>query len=111
MVKRKRLRAFLIPVFLYSVSAVVVGYFLFHAQNGTRGLEAKREYKRQIYDKTLELDALKAEHAEWDRRTALVRAGKIDADILEEEARKTLGLVHENDVIVFLNGANGRPLK
>lgn len=108
MVKRKRLRAILIPIFLYTVSAVVVGYFLFHAQNGARGLEAKREFKRQIYEKTIELDALKAEHAEWDRRTELVRAGRIDADILEEEARKTLGLVHENDVVVFLGSHSGR---
>ncbi|MFC0219615.1 cell division protein FtsB [Pseudochelatococcus lubricantis] len=106
MVKRKRMRAILIPVFLYAVSAAVVGYFLFHAQNGARGLEAKREYKRQIFEKAIELEALKAEHAEWDRRTALVREGKIDADILEEEARKTLGHVHANDVIVFL-GSHG----
>lgn len=108
MVKRKRLRAILIPVSLYAISVAVVGYFLFHAQSGARGLEAKREFKRQIYERTIELDALKAEHAEWDRRTALIRAGKIDADILEEEARKTLGLVHENDVVVFLGSANGR---
>lgn len=108
MVKRKRLRAILIPVFLYAVSAVVVGYFLFHAQNGARGLEAKRAMKMQIYEKTVELEALKAEHAEWDRRTALMRAERIDADILEEEARKTLGLVHENDVVVFLGSASGR---
>ncbi|MGI6247087.1 MAG: FtsB family cell division protein [Pseudochelatococcus sp.] len=102
MVKRKRLRAILIPVFLYAASAVVVGYFLSHAQNGARGLEAKREYKRQIFEKTVELETLKAEHAEWDRRIALMRADRIDADILEEEARKTLGLVHSKDVIVFL---------
>lgn len=108
MVKRKRLRAILIPVFLYAISASVVGYFLFHAQNGARGLEAKREFKRQIYEKTIELEKLKAEHAEWDRRTELVRAERIDADILEEEARKTLGLVHENDVIVFLGSPSGR---
>ena len=37
MVVKKRLRAVLIPLALYSVSGLAVGYFLHHAQSGQRG--------------------------------------------------------------------------
>jgi cell division protein FtsB len=73
MVVRKRARAFLIPLALYSVSAALVGYFVHHAHNGSRGLEAKRELKAQIQVLSLDLDMAKGERAEWDRRIALLR--------------------------------------
>ncbi len=101
MVVRKRARAFLIPLALYGVSAAVVGYFVHHAHHGERGLEAKLAYKRQAYEITLELNALKAERGEWERRIALLRADQIDRDLLEERARVMLGRVHRNDLVVI----------
>ena len=40
MVIRRGVRSILITLALYLVSSGVVGYFLFHAQHGARGLEA-----------------------------------------------------------------------
>ena len=101
MVVRKRARAFLIPLALYSVSAALVGYFVHHAHNGSRGLEAKRELKAQIQVLSLDLDMAKGERAEWDRRIALLRSDQIDRDLLEERARTMLGRVHRNDLVIM----------
>src|SRR3712207_2889097 len=100
MVVRRRVRKILIPLALYGVSALVVGYFVHHAQNGSRGLQAKRELKIQAHAVTKELDALKAERADWERRIALLRTDQIDRDLLEERARALLGRVHRNDVVI-----------
>ncbi len=101
MVVRKRARKFLIPLALYSVSGLMVGYFVHHAHTGARGLEAKQRYKIQAYQIGQELEALKAERAEWERRIALLRSDQIDRDLLEERARITLGRVHRHDLVIM----------
>ena len=101
MVVRKRARKILIPLALYSVSALLVGYFLHHANSGARGLDAKRHLKIQVHDVSKELEAVKTERAEWERRIALLRSDQIDRDLLEERARSLLGRVHRNDLVII----------
>ncbi|HVL70930.1 MAG TPA: septum formation initiator family protein [Beijerinckiaceae bacterium] len=101
MVVRKRARAILVPLVLYGVSALVVGYFVHHAHNGDRGLDMKRQLKIQAHEITAELDELRAERADWERRIALLRSDQIDRDLLEERARTMLGRVHRNDLVVI----------
>ncbi|WP_457092316.1 FtsB family cell division protein [Microvirga sp. P5_D2] len=101
MVIRRRLRRFLIPLMLYSVSAAVVGYFVHHAHSGARGIEAQQKYEAQVAELTQELDALKTERTDWERRISLLRSDQIDRDLLEERARVMLGRVHRNDLVII----------
>jgi cell division protein FtsB len=101
MVVRRRARAVLLPLGLYAVSILVVGYFLHEAESGSRGLEAKRALKIQAYGLQQELDATKADRAVWERRVALLRSDQIDRDLLEERARVVLGRVHPNDLVII----------
>jgi cell division protein FtsB len=101
MVIRRRARAILIPLILYAVSAALVGYFVHHAHHGDRGVETRRRIKAQIAETTADLDALKAERLEWERRLSLLRSDQIDRDLLEERARTLLGRVHRNDLVII----------
>ena len=101
MVVRKRARAILLPLALYSVSALVVGYFVHHAQIGSRGLDAKRVLTAEVQTLSAELDAAKADRAVWERRIALLRSDQIDRDLLEERGRVMLGRVHRNDLVII----------
>lgn len=101
MVVRRRVRMVVLPLALWSVSALVVGYFVTQAENGNRGLEAKRALKIQAYKLGQELAAAKAERATWEHRVNLLRSEQIDRDLLEERARVVLGRVHANDVVVI----------
>ena len=101
MVVRRRARKILLPLALYGVSALVVGYFVHHAHSGSRGLDAKRQLKIQAYEISKELEALKSERAEWERRIALLQSDQIDRDLLEERARILLGRVHRNDLVII----------
>ena len=101
MVVRKRARRILIPLALYGVSGLMVGYFLHHAHSGARGLEAKRQLTMQAQEISAELETLKIERAEWERRIALLRSDQIDRDLLEERARSLLGRVHRNDLVII----------
>ena len=86
---------------LYAVSAGLVGYFLHHAYEGDRGMEAKRALKAEIIRLNGELSELKKTRASWERRMALMRDEAVDRDLLDERARDTLGWVHRNDVVVY----------
>ncbi|GJD77637.1 FtsB family cell division protein [Methylobacterium gregans] len=101
MVVRRRVRMVVLPLALWSVSALVVGYFVTQAENGNRGLEAKRALKIQAYGLAQDLAAAKSERATWEHRVALLRSEQIDRDLLEERARVVLGRVHANDVVVI----------
>lgn len=101
MVIRRRLRRFLIPLALYSVSAAVAAYFVHHAHSGARGIEAQQQYESQMAELNRELDGLKTQRTDWERRIALLRSDQIDRDLLEERARIMLGRVHRNDLVVI----------
>ena len=101
MVVRRRARRILVPLVLYGFSAALVSYFLHHANTGARGMEAKQQYKVQVDEFMRELDTVKAERLEWERRIALLRSDQIDRDLLEERARVMLGRVHRNDLVIM----------
>jgi cell division protein FtsB len=101
MVIRKRARRILIPLVLYSFSAALAAYFMHHAHTGARGLEAKQQYEIQVAELAAELEHVKTERLEWDRRIGLLRSDQIDRDILEERARVMLGRVHRNDLVIM----------
>lgn len=101
MVVRRRVRRVVVPLGLWTLSGLVVGYFVYQAETGNRGLEAKRALKIQAYGLTRELAAAKDERAVWEHRVALLRSEQIDRDLLEERARVVLGRVHANDVVVI----------
>ena len=101
MVVRSRVRNILIPLALYGLAALVVGYFVHHAHHGSRGLHAKRQLKIQIHELSKELETVKNERSEWERRISLLRSDHIDRDLLEERARTLLGRVHRNDLVII----------
>jgi cell division protein FtsB len=102
MVSRRRHRAVLWLIAFYAFSALAVGYFAWHAQHGDRGLIAKSSTKVRMAELNQELDALKRERADWERRVAQLRIDNLDRDLLEEHARRVLNNVHRNDVVVIL---------
>ena len=101
MVVRRRARKNFVPLLLYAVSAGVVGYFVHHAHSGARGLEAKQQFKIQAYQLNREIEGVRTERSEWERRIALLRSDQIDRDLLEERARMLLGQVHRNDLVIM----------
>ena len=90
MVTRKRFRTVLNALALYTIAALVIGYFGVNAYSGNRGLRAKQDLDQQIAALSGELDALKAERANWERRVSLLKPESIDPDMLDERARVCL---------------------
>ena len=45
-----------------------------------------KKYEAQAQDLTNELEIVRSERSDWDRRIALLRSDQIDRDLLEEKA-------------------------
>lgn len=101
MVIRRGLRSILITLALYAVSGAAVSYFMFHAQHGARGLEARGAVREQLRTMEAELAALVSERKSWEHRLSLVRDDTVDRDLLEENAREILGRTNRNDVVIL----------
>jgi cell division protein FtsB len=100
MVTRKRLRSFLTTLGLYVSVALLIGYFGVNAYTGNHGLRAKQDLDQQIAQLTVELAALKAERANWDRRVSLLKSESLDPDMLDERARSLLDYVDPRDLVL-----------
>jgi cell division protein FtsB len=100
MVTRQRLRSVLNALALYTIAALVIGYFGVNAYTGSRGLEAKKTLDQQTAQLAGELAALKAERADWERRGKLLKSDSIDPDMLDERARQLLDYTDPRDLIL-----------
>ena len=101
MVTRKRLRSILTTLGLYIMAALLIGYFGANAYSGNHGLKAKEDLDQQIGTLSADLDRLKRERARWERRVALLRADKLDPDMLDEQARSLLDYVAPSDLTLM----------
>jgi cell division protein FtsB len=102
MVSQRRSRNIVLALGFYALAGSAVAYFTYHAQHGDRGLKAKAGYKIRIAQLQAELDQVKQDRADWERRVALLKAGSLDRDLLDERARELLNYAHRNDVVVIV---------
>ncbi|HUD85263.1 MAG TPA: septum formation initiator family protein [Xanthobacteraceae bacterium] len=109
MVTRRRLRSILTALGLYVMAALLIGYFGVNAFSGNRGLKAKEDIDQQIATLTADLNRLKLERSQWERRVALLQSDKIDPDMLDERARALLDYVDADDLTLMLTGRAAEP--
>lgn len=102
MVTRKRLRTVLNALALYTIAALVIGYFGVNAYSGNHGLRARQDLDQQIAQLSDELASLKAERANWERRVVLLRPESIDPDMLDERARVLLNYADPRELTLRL---------
>jgi cell division protein FtsB len=99
MVSRNRLKSVLTGLALYMIAAAIVGYFGINAYTGKYGLNARQELDQEIVALTSELERLKQERAEGERRVSLLRSDRVDPDMLDERARYQLDYANPRDLV------------
>ena len=100
---RRRISAAFGTVF----AVAVIGFFVWHTLQGSRGLIAFGAIREQIALAEAELARLEAERARLEARVAGLRGDRLDADALDERARLMLNLAGK-DELVILYGPGGR---
>ena len=89
-----------------AISAVFLAYFGFHAYHGEFGIYSKYRFQARTAELQAQLDEVKAERIELERRVQLLHDGTIEKDMLDEQARKALNLSHPNEITIMLDDEN-----
>ena|SRR5437764_11206162 len=99
MVTRSRFKAFVTGLALYTMAAMLIGYFGVNAYTGKYGLNAQQELDQEIIALTNELARLRDERGKAEQRLSLLRSDRLDPDMLDERARVQLGYAEPRDLI------------
>lgn len=95
--KKSKLRFVVFP----AIASVMLSYFAYHGVNGSLGLNSAERFQTEIAELKLELALLEGERTDLSRRTALLRDGSLERDLIDESARHSLGLVRANELILL----------
>ncbi|TCD13131.1 FtsB family cell division protein [Oricola cellulosilytica] len=99
--RRSPLRHLLLPVFAFGVLA----YFSHHAVNGSLGLASQQRYTEEITQLSSELQMLEKRRSELEKKTAMLRDGSLERDMIDEQARRLLGLTRSSEIVILHDGA------
>jgi cell division protein FtsB len=77
-------------------------YFGYHAVQGDRGLVAWFRLTQQVARAETIVNTATDERHRLERMTRLLRPESLDADLLDERARHTLGFAKPAEVIILL---------
>ena len=85
-----------------AICAALVGYFAYHTWNGRIGIHSMNEAREEAVRLEFALARITAERMALEARVRQLRDGTIERDMLDEQARATLNLVNENEIVVVL---------
>ncbi len=94
---RRHSLAAIVPVICFAA----IGYFAYHAMEGEHGINAYTRLTLQIQDTKTALTEVTAERKTIERRVDLLRASRLDADMLEEQGKKVLGLIKPGERVIL----------
>ena len=96
--RRSPLRHVLLP----ALTCLVLTYFTHHAMNGTLGVRAQQGYEAEI----ALLRVWIQQGAVDERKTAMLRDGSLERDMIDEQARRLLGLTRSKEIVILHEVAN-----
>jgi cell division protein FtsB len=82
------------------ITAAFLSYFGFHAFNGYYGIWAMDRLEGETKRLATELETLKRERVEFERRVALLRTDNLDADVVDVEARAALNRLRPDEIVI-----------
>jgi cell division protein FtsB len=89
-------------VWLNLIMLILIIYFCYHSLSGQRGFLAYLKLNKDIKHSSYELNQLQIERAEIENKVRLLYPNTLDMDILDEIARREMGLVGKEEKVIIL---------
>lgn len=90
--------------------SLATAYFAYHAFAGEQGLGKWTDLQRRLADKQKTLAALEAENAALQKDIARLTPGQVDPDLIEVLARRELGFVYPDELVMVDRAVNSADL-
>jgi cell division protein FtsB len=98
-------------IWINSLLFLLIIYFIYHSLNGDRGIFAYFKLKQELSQKEKLLTQLLTDKSVLENRTRSMHPSSIDSDMLDELARKELGLIGSDEKVIILNKTPVEPKK
>jgi len=95
--KKRRTGALIVP----ALAAVFLSYFGFHAFNGDFGIYSSYRLEDRKAELETRLTQLRAERMHLESRVLLLHDGTLEKDMLDEQARRSLSLTHDDEITIM----------
>ncbi len=79
----------------------LLSYFFYHTTYGNSGIISKKKTEGKVADLTKELEQIRATRIELEHNVTLMRSESLDKDMLDEQARKVLGIVKKEEEVII----------
>jgi cell division protein FtsB len=87
--------------FAFSLLVIAaIGYFSFAAIQGDHGSFRQLQARAQAVELMGELEKLRAEREVLENRTRRLSSEYLDLDLLDEQARKVLGVARADEIVI-----------
>ena len=83
--------------------SLVLVYFVFHSFYGNKGIIAYFTLNQKLEKAYNELENLRAERVELEHKVKLLRPESLDRDMLDQEARRVLGIASPKEQVFTSN--------
>jgi cell division protein FtsB len=80
---------------------LIMFYLGFHAVSGERGVFALFKETRRLEQLTADLTAIRTKREALEKKVGLMSNSSLDLDMLDEQARLTLGYAGKDEVVLF----------
>lgn len=94
--KHSRVRGVIFPIVALCLSA----YFSYHSISGRYGLNAHQDADALSLHLQYRLAEYQRQRETLARRVSLLKAGSIEKDMLDQQARYHLNLLHKDEIVV-----------
>ena len=98
-------------IWINSLLFLLIIYFIYHSLNGDRGIFAYFKLKQELSQKEKLLTQLLTDKSVLENRARSMHPSSIDSDMLDELARKELGLIGSDEKVIILNKTPVEPKK
>jgi len=103
MVTKQRRRSALDRLWMPLITAAFLGYFGYHAFHGYYGILSRERLEAEAAMLSRQLEALEDERVGYERRVEMLRSDKLDADLIDFEARLALNRIRPDEVVLRLD--------
>lgn len=86
---------------LPAITITFLAYFGFHAWHGEYGIYSKYALAERTLAMQKQLDAVREQRIALETRVRLLRDGSIEKDMLDEQARRSLNLSHDDELVIL----------
>jgi cell division protein FtsB len=88
---------------IFSITGLLSAYFSYSALNGQYGLFNKFRLQAEEVKFLRQLSEIQSKNTSLELKVQRLSDGYLDLDLLDQQARKLLGLIRSNEIIIQFN--------